>query len=141
MFLVLRYSKLDVGKLWYTLFLSFKKIEPVPKKEYSEFLEEAKKFLDFLFEADNMVKYSEFIKSPSAFEDVSADWGPIKDEVAHALATGIHIGFTNENPSGFSGDDAGRMVQELYAGEYKTSIDFAAAYKEIWDKAWNASNN
>ncbi len=103
--------------------------------------EEAKKFLDFLFQADNMVKYSEFIKSPSAFEDVSADWGPIKDEVAHALAAGVHIGFTNENPSGFSGDDAGRMVQELFAGEYKTSADFATAYKEIWDKAWNASNN
>ena len=41
---LLKYSKLDVGKLWYTLFLSFKKIEPVPKEEYSGFLEEAKKF-------------------------------------------------------------------------------------------------
>ena len=41
---LLKYSKLDVGKLWYTLFLSFKKIEPVPKAEYSDFLEEAKKF-------------------------------------------------------------------------------------------------
>jgi len=41
MFLLLKYSKLDAGKLWYTLFLSFKKIEPVPKEEYSEFLEES----------------------------------------------------------------------------------------------------
>jgi raffinose/stachyose/melibiose transport system substrate-binding protein len=107
----------------------------------SEHPEEAKMFLDFLFQEGNMVKYSEFVKSPSAFTDVNADWGPLKDEVAHALATGIHIGFTNESPSGFSGDDAGRMVQELFVGEYDTSEAFAIAYRETWDKAWNASNN
>jgi len=107
----------------------------------SEHPAEAKKFLDYLFEVNNMVTYSEFVKSPSAFTDVSADWGPLKDEVAHALAAGIHIGFTNESPSGFSGDDAGRMVQELYVGEYESSEAFAKAYKETWDKAWNASNN
>lgn len=39
---LLKYSKLDVSKLWYLLFLSFKKIKPIPKEEYSEFLEEAK---------------------------------------------------------------------------------------------------
>lgn len=107
----------------------------------SEHPEEAKKFLEFLFEPENMQRYSEFIKSPCAFKDVEADWGPLKDEVAKALNNGVNIGFTNENPSGFSGDDAGRMVQELYAGQYETSIDFAMAYKETWDKAWNASNN
>ncbi len=106
----------------------------------SEHPEEAKKFLDYLFQVDNMVRYSEFVKSPSAFTDVSADWGPLKDEVAQALSAGIHIGFTNESPSGFSGDDAGRMVQELFVGEYATSEEFAIAYKEVWDKAWSASN-
>lgn len=103
--------------------------------------EEAKMFLEFLFQPENMKRYSEFIKSPCAFTDVTADWGPLKDAVAGALQNGVNIGFTNENPSGFSGDDAGRMVQELYAGQYDTSIDFANAYKEVWDKAWNASNN
>ncbi len=103
--------------------------------------EEAKMFLEFLFRPENMKRYSEFIKSPCAFKDVTADWGPLKDEVAGALKDGVNIGFTNENPSGFSGDDAGRMVQELYAGQYETSLDFANAYKETWDKAWNASNN
>lgn len=107
----------------------------------SKHQEEAKKFLEFLFQKENLKKYSEFIKSPCAFTDVTADWGPLKDEVAKALENGVNIGFTNENPSGFSGDDAGRMVQELYAGQYATSIEFANAYKETWDKAWNASNN
>lgn len=102
--------------------------------------EEAKVFLDYLFGAENLKKYSESIKSPCAFKDVDADWGPIKEQVNTALENGVNIGFTNECPSGFSGDDAGRMVQELYAGQYATSMDFAKAYKAVWDKAWNASN-
>jgi raffinose/stachyose/melibiose transport system substrate-binding protein len=101
--------------------------------------EEAKKFLDFMFKAENLKKYSETTKSPSAFIDVKADWGILKDEVSMALTNGVNIGFTS-GPSGFSGDDAGRMVQELYAGKYKTSLDFAKAYKATWDKAWNATN-
>lgn len=102
---------------------------------------EAKKFLDYLFKPENLKAYSEFLKSPSAFKDVNADWGILKDEVSKALGNGYHIGFTNEAPSGFSGDDAGRMVQELYAGKYKTPADFAKAYRDAWDKAWNAANN
>ena len=101
--------------------------------------EEAKRFLEFLFKPENLKKYSEFIKSPSAFTDVNADWGVLKDEVLEALDNGINIGFTNETPAGFSGDDAGRMVQELYAGNYKTPQAFAEAYKKTWDNAWNAS--
>ncbi len=103
--------------------------------------EEAKQFLDFLFQPENVKRYSEFIKSPSAFKDVDADWGPLKDEVNTALSNSENIGFTNEMPSGFSGDDAGRMVQELYAGQYESALEFAKAYKDVWDKAWNASNN
>jgi ABC-type sugar transport system, periplasmic component len=103
--------------------------------------EEAKKFLDFLFQPENLKKYSESIKSPCAFTDVTADWGPLKDAVAAALKNGVNIGFTNENPSGFSGDDAGRMVQELYADQYKSSLDFAKAYKAAWDKAYNGSKS
>ncbi|MFD0958110.1 ABC transporter substrate-binding protein [Paenibacillus chungangensis] len=101
--------------------------------------EEAKKFLEFLFQPENLKAYSEFLKSPPAFTDVSADWGPLKDQAAAALEAGVNIAFT-DTPSGFSGDDAGRMVQELLAGKYKDSQEFASAYKEAWDKAWNATN-
>lgn len=106
-----------------------------------EHKEEAKRFLDFMFNPENLKKYSEFVKSPCAFTDVEADWGVLKDEVSNALNNGVNIGFTNESPSGFSGDDAGRMVQELYVGKYNDSIDFAKAYKDAWNKAWNANNS
>lgn len=101
--------------------------------------EEAKLFLEFLFKPENLKTYSEFLKSPPAFTDVSADWGPLKDQAAAALQTGVNIAFT-DTPSGFSGDDAGRMVQELLAGKYAKPADFAKAYKETWDKAWGATN-
>ncbi|HZG56362.1 ABC transporter substrate-binding protein [Paenibacillus sp.] len=101
--------------------------------------EEAKLFLEFLFKPENLKAYSEFLKSPPAFTDVSADWGPLKDQAAAALQAGANIAFT-DTPAGFSGDDAGRMVQELLAGKYATSAEFAAAYKDAWDKAWGATN-
>ncbi|OME51838.1 hypothetical protein BSK59_20205 [Paenibacillus odorifer] len=101
--------------------------------------EEAKKFLEFLLQPDNLKTYSEFLKSPPAFTDVTADWGPLKDQANQALKTGVNIPFT-DTPSGFSGDDAGRMVQELLAGQYTTSLDFAEAYKAAWDKAWKATH-
>ncbi|MEX2416298.1 MAG: extracellular solute-binding protein [Paenibacillaceae bacterium] len=105
----------------------------------SKYPEEAKKFLEFLFTVENLKAYSEFTKTAPAFTDVTADWGPLKDQVTAALGTGVNIAFSDV-PSGFSGDDAGRMVQELLVGKYKESIDFAKAYRETWDKAWNATN-
>ncbi|MFC5468960.1 ABC transporter substrate-binding protein [Cohnella suwonensis] len=100
--------------------------------------EEAKKFLEFLFKPENLKAYSEFLKQPSAFTDVSADWGPLKDQAAAALQAGANIAFT-DTPAGFSGDDAGRMMQELLAGKYKTSHDFAVAYTEAWNKGWGTT--
>lgn len=98
----------------------------------SEYKDQAKQFLDFLFNADNQKLYSETLKAPCAFTDVTADWSVIADEVTGALQRGYNIGFTNEKPAGFTGDDAGRMVQELLAGMY-TPEQFAQAYKEAWD--------
>lgn len=43
----------------------------------------------------------------------------------------VNIGYTNEKPVGFSGDDAGRMLQELFAGQY-TAEEFAEAYEQAW---------
>lgn len=96
--------------------------------------EECIEFLNFLFTAENQKKYSEALKAPSAFADVEADWAPenIVKEVKTAVDTAVNIGFTNEKPAGFSGDDAGRMVQELLAGQY-TAEEFGKAYEEAWD--------
>jgi raffinose/stachyose/melibiose transport system substrate-binding protein len=100
--------------------------------------EEAKKFLEFLIRPENLQAYSEFLKSPPAFTDVTANWGPLKDQATQALKTGVNIPFT-DTPSGFSGDDAGRMVQELLANKY-TPAKFAKAYQEAWDKAWKSTH-
>lgn len=96
--------------------------------------EECKEFLNFLFSAENQKKYSEALGAPSGFTDVDAQWAPeaIVTEVSNALATAVNIGFTNEKPAGFTGDDAGRMVQDLLTGKY-TAATFAEAYKAAWD--------
>ena len=100
----------------------------------TEHVEEAKAFLTYLFSADNQKKYAESLGSPSAFTDVDAKWAPdsIVEGVNSAVSSAANIGFTNEKPAGFSGDDAGRMVQDLLAGKY-TAEEFAKAYEAAWD--------
>jgi raffinose/stachyose/melibiose transport system substrate-binding protein len=93
-----------------------------------------KEFLSFLFNAQNQKRYSETAKAPSAFLDVTSEWAPqvVVAEVDRALKTAVNIGFTNEKPAGFSGDDAGRMVQDLLSGAY-TPAQFAKAYETAWN--------
>lgn len=95
---------------------------------------EAKDFLEYLFQAENQKKYAESLGSPSAFTDVDADWAPaaVVEGVNSAIESAANIGYTNEKPAGFSGDDAGRMVQDLLAGKY-TAEEFAIAYEKAWD--------
>ena len=97
-------------------------------------VEQAKAFLSYLFSAENQKKYSESLGSPSAFKDVDAAWAPegFVKEVNDVLNSAVNIGFTNEKPAGFSGDDAGRMVQDLLAGTY-TPETFAQAYEKAWN--------
>ncbi len=100
----------------------------------SEHQAEAKAFLEYLFDAENQKKYAESLGSPSAFTDVDAKWAPetVVDSVNSAVQSAANIGYTNEKPAGFSGDDAGRMVQDLLAGKY-TAEEFAEAYEKAWD--------
>lgn len=106
----------------------------------TEHKEEAVEFLQFLFKDENQKKYSEAAKAPSAFTSVSADWAPenIVAEVNSALESAASIGYTNEKPAGFSGDDAGRMLQELFNGQY-TPEEYAKAYEETWDSGMSVS--
>lgn len=97
----------------------------------------AKAFLSYLFSAENQKKYAEALGSPSAFTDVNAEWAPkaFAEEVNTALSRAVNIGFTNEKPAGFSGDDAGRMVQDLLAGTYDAQ-SFAQAYEKAWNEGF-----
>jgi len=96
--------------------------------------EAAVDFLNFLFSAENQKKYSETLGSPSAFTDVDASWAPasVVAGVSDAVKSATNIGFTNEKPAGFSGDDAGRLVQDLLAGTY-TPEEFAIAFETAWN--------
>lgn len=96
--------------------------------------QQAIEFLDYLFSPENQKRYSEALGSPSAFIDVDAAWAPqsVVDGVDEAVASAANIGYTNEKPAGFTGDDAGRMVQDLLAGRY-TAEEFAKAYEAAWD--------
>jgi raffinose/stachyose/melibiose transport system substrate-binding protein len=100
----------------------------------TENAEAAVDFLTYLFSAENQKKYSETLGSPSAFTDVDAEWAPasVVEGVNDAVASATNIGFTNEKPAGFSGDDAGRLVQDLLAGTY-TPEEFALAYEAAWN--------
>lgn len=97
----------------------------------------AKAFLSYLFSAENQKKYAEALGSPSAFTDVNAEWAPkaFAEEVNAALSSAVNIGFTNEKPAGFSGDDAGRMVQDQLAGTYDAQ-SFAQAYEKAWNEGF-----
>lgn len=97
----------------------------------------AKAFLSYLFSAENQKKYAEALGSPSAFTDVNAEWAPkaFAEEVNTALSSAVNIGFTNEKPAGFSGDDAGRMVQDLLAETYDAQ-SFAQAYEKAWNEGF-----
>ena len=99
--------------------------------------EAAVDFLTYLFSAENQKKYAESLGSPSAFLDVDAVWAPesVVEGVSAAVASAANIGFTNEKPAGFSGDDAGRMVQDLLAGTY-TPETFAEAYEKAWNEGF-----
>jgi len=94
-------------------------------------------FLNYLFNAENQKKYAESLGSPSAFIDVEADWAPasVVEGVNSAVGSAANIGFTNEKPAGFSGDDAGRLVQDLLAGTY-TPEQFALAYENAWNSGF-----
>ena len=100
-------------------------------------MDAAKAFLSYLFTADNQKKYSEALGSPSAFTDVDANWAPaaFAAEVKSVLNSAVNIGFTNEKPAGFTGDDAGRMVQDLLAGTYDAQ-SFALAYEKAWNEGF-----
>lgn len=105
----------------------------------SEHTDEAKVFLEYLFTPENQKRYAESLGSPSAFTDVEAEWAPqtVVEDVNQAVEIAANIGYTNEKPSGFSGDDAGRMVQDLLAGTY-TAEEFAAAYEQSWDAGFTS---
>ncbi|MFR5781112.1 MAG: hypothetical protein ACLUEK_04355 [Oscillospiraceae bacterium] len=100
-------------------------------------IDEAKEFLSFLQPREPEEVFRG--RLPSAFTDVDAEWAPasVVEGVNSAVESAANIGYTNEKPAGFTGDDAGRMVQDLLAGQY-TAEEFAAAYEAAWDAGFGS---
>lgn len=101
----------------------------------SKNVDAAKKVLDYIMKADNLKAVSEAKQEPSTNPDVKSNWGVLKDDVA-AVSADSSVSKLNwaAAPSGFSGDDQGKMIQELFAGGYKTPQAFADAWISRWKK-------
>jgi raffinose/stachyose/melibiose transport system substrate-binding protein len=101
----------------------------------SKNVDAAKKVLNTILSADNMKAISEARQAPSSNPSVQSNWGYLKADVGAVLSDANIANVTwTAMPSGFSGDDNGRVIQELLAGKYATAGDFATA----WVNDWNA---
>lgn len=104
----------------------------------SEHPDEAKLFLDYLFQAELQKEFTELRQCPSSFKDVDADWGVMKNDVEAALREALIVDWS-DSPIGFAPDDIGRMIQDLYGGKYSTSEEFAQEYASTFESCWAAT--
>lgn len=102
----------------------------------TEYMDKVMTFLEFMFSPEVQKEYSEIRSMPSAFTDVTADWGPIKDDAKQVIERYVNINFSTEAPAGLSVDDTGRLIQKLLNGDYDSAADFAERYQELWDDAY-----
>lgn len=104
----------------------------------SKNIDAVKKVIDSILQPDNMKAISEARKSPSSNPGVQSDWGYLKEDVNNLLKDSSIASVTfSTMPTGFSGDDEGRLFQELFAGKYKQPTDFAKAWVDAWNKGFN----
>lgn len=95
----------------------------------------AEKVIEYLLQPDNMKALSEAKHEPSSNPSVKSDWGVLSGDT-QTITADTNIAKLNWAwaPSGFSGDDQGKLIQALFAGAYKTPTDFANAWVSAWNK-------
>lgn len=106
----------------------------------SENVDACKKVIEYLYQPENMEAVSIAKQSPSANPDVETDWGFLKDSVAEVLADDDVAKLTwdvGSWPTGFGNDDAGRILQQQFAGEYDTPEEFAQGWIDAWYNGLN----
>ena len=101
----------------------------------SKNIEASKKVLDYIMQSENLKAVSEAKQEPSTNPSVKSNWGVLKNDVS-AITDDKSVSKLNwaAAPSGFSGDDQGKMIQALFAGGYKTPQAFADAWLTNWKK-------
>jgi raffinose/stachyose/melibiose transport system substrate-binding protein len=101
----------------------------------SKNVDASEKVLTYILQADNLKKVSEAKQEPSTNPKVDSDWGVLKDDVSSLTNDSSVAKLTwDSSPSGFSGDDQGKMIQELFAGGFKTPEAFADSWLAAWKK-------
>lgn len=101
----------------------------------SKNVDAAQKVLSYILQDENLKAVSEAKQEPSTNPNVESNWGVLKDDVS-AVTKDSSVAKLDwaAAPSGFSGDDQGKMIQELFAGGFKTSSAFADAWLAAWKK-------
>jgi hypothetical protein len=101
----------------------------------SKNIDACKRVLESMLQPDSMKVISEGRGAPSANPDVYSDWGYLKNDVTSVLNNPSYAVVTwTTMPAWFTGDDEGRMWQDLLVGKYNDPIDFAKAYIDAWHK-------
>ncbi|MDP4092194.1 MAG: extracellular solute-binding protein [Bacillota bacterium] len=99
----------------------------------TKYKDECLKVLESMLKPDSMKAISEGRKAPSANPDVKTNWGYLKGEVTKVLNNPSNAIVTwTTMPAWFTGDDEGRMWQDLLVGKYKDPVVFAKDYINAW---------
>jgi raffinose/stachyose/melibiose transport system substrate-binding protein len=99
----------------------------------SKNIEACKRVLEGMLQPDSMKAISEGRGAPSANPDVYSDWGYLKSDVTSVMNNPSYAVVTwTTMPAWFTGDDEGRMWQDLLVGKYSDPVDFAKAYINAW---------
>lgn len=101
--------------------------------------EAALKVLSDMFSEESIKSYAEFRGCIPTNPNVDADWSFLKDSVNIVLSTTKTGTFTNSLPGGFSGDDNGRLVQNIFVGKYATGVDYANDFLKMWNQAFESA--
>jgi raffinose/stachyose/melibiose transport system substrate-binding protein len=104
-----------------------------------EKIEAAKTVLGLMTAADANKSYCEATATIPVRTNVDANWSFIKDTVKQVLENNTVVAFSQNLPGAFSGDENGRLVQNIFVGKYATAQDFAKDYLDMWASAYNAA--
>lgn len=105
-----------------------------------ENLDAALKVLHDMFSPESVKSYAEFRGCIPTNPSVDAEWSFLKDSVNDVLGTSKSGTFSNSLPGGFGGDDNGRLVQNIFIGNYGSGVEYAEDYIQMWTQAYEASN-
>ncbi|MCI2046624.1 MAG: ABC transporter substrate-binding protein [Faecalibacterium sp.] len=104
-----------------------------------EKIEAAKTVLALMTAPEANKSYCEATATIPVRTTVDANWSFLKDTVKDVLENNTVVAFSQNLPGAFSGDENGRLVQNIFVGKYATAQDFAKDYLDMWNSAYDAA--